>query len=69
MKNGETFEDLLKYCGILNLMRGQNNPNQKRFDENKTNLIDYNLDSVRLPLAKFLVKQMMLLAFCSIQKK
>ncbi|HMV14689.1 MAG TPA: SLBB domain-containing protein [Chitinophagales bacterium] len=56
MKNGETFEDLLKYCGGYKPDAFTKVIQIRRFDENKQILIDYNLDSVRLSGGKILLK-------------
>ena len=56
MKPGETFEDLLKYCGNYKPDAFTKVIQIRRYDENKQILIDYNLDSVKAAGGKVILK-------------
>ncbi len=56
MKIGETFEDLLKYCGNYKSDAFTKIIQIRRYDENKQILIDYNLDSVKASGGKIELK-------------
>lgn len=56
MMPGETFEDLLKYCGNYKPDAFTKIIQIRRYDENKQILIDYNLDSVKASGGKILLK-------------
>lgn len=56
MKPGETFNDLLKYCGNYKPDAFTKVIQIRRFEENKQILIDYNLDSVKASGGKIELK-------------
>lgn len=56
MKPGESFEDLLKYCGNYKPEAFTKVIQIRRYDENKQIIIDYNLDSVKAAGGKILLK-------------
>ncbi len=56
MMPGETFEDLLKYCGNYKPDAFTKVIQIRRYDENKQILIDYNLDSVKATGGKVFLK-------------
>ncbi|MBK9793931.1 MAG: SLBB domain-containing protein [Sphingobacteriales bacterium] len=56
MKVGETFEDLLKYCGNYKPDAFTKVVQIRRYDENKQILIDFNLDSIKANGGQILLK-------------
>ncbi|MFN8295308.1 MAG: SLBB domain-containing protein [Chitinophagales bacterium] len=56
MMPGESFDDLLKYCGNYKPEAFTKIIQIRRYDENKQIIIDYNLDSVKAVGGKILLK-------------
>ncbi|MBK9328617.1 MAG: SLBB domain-containing protein [Sphingobacteriales bacterium] len=69
MLPGETFEDLLKFCGNYKPDAFTKVVQIRRFEENKQILIDYNLDSIRIVGGKIELKNGDVIGVRSIPEK
>lgn len=69
MKPGETFEDLLRFCGNYKPDAFTKIIQIRRYDENKQILIDYNLDSIKAVGGKIVLRNGDVVGIRSIPEK